>query len=245
MNTGKRHILAEIKRLAEASGGKPPGAQALARETGIKKSDWYPQLWLRWGDALQEAGFARNTFTTEALTDEFLLGHYSQLAQRLGHLPIQGEMIRESKAQASFPSEKAFRRFGGKDKLLRAVLAFCRAHPGFGDVVDFCEAALNIQHDDNDSQHERKSRMATGFVYLMKSGPHYKVGRTNSVGRREWELGIKIPVPPRTIHYVETDDPVGIEAYWHKRFEAKRGEGEWFNLSAETVVAFKRWKRIV
>ena len=30
----------------------------------------------------------------------------------------------------------------------------------------------------------------------MKSGRHFKVGRSNSVGRREWELGIKIPVPP-------------------------------------------------
>ena len=49
-----------------------------------------------------------------------------------------------------------------------------------------------------------------GFVYLMKSGPHYKIGRTNSLERRNWKLGIKIPVPPRTIHYVETDDPVGV-----------------------------------
>jgi Meiotically Up-regulated Gene 113 (MUG113) protein len=245
MNTGKRHILAEIKRLAEVSSGRPPGAQALARETGVKKSDWYPHLWLRWGDALQAAGLAPNTFGEAPLTDEYLVEQYARFAQRLSHLPVKGELIREKKANASFPSGKTFDRFGGKGGLLKAVVAFCRAHPGFGDVLGFCEAALNIQNDDNDRQDERKSRMATGFVYLMKSGPHYKIGRTNSLARREWELGIKIPVPPRTIHYVETDDPVGIEAYWHKRFEAKRGEGEWFNLSAEDVVAFKRWKRIV
>jgi len=245
MNTGKRHILAEIKRLADARGGKPPGVRAFESNTGIKESDWFPDLWLRWGDALEEAGFARNIFTTEALSEEFLVGHYARLAQRLGHLPIRGELIRESKADAGFPSEMAFRRFGGKGKLLKAVVAFCRAHAGFVDVLGLCEDAVSVQNNDNDPQDERKSRTVTGFVYLMKSGPHYKIGRTNSLARREWELGIKIPVPPRTIHSVETDDPVGVEAYWHKRFEAKRGEGEWFNLSAEDIMAFKRWNRIV
>jgi hypothetical protein len=244
MNTGKRHILAEIKRLAEASGGKPPGVRLFERETGIKESEWFPDLWLRWGDALQEAGFSRNTMQ-ETLSDEFLVEHYARLAQRLSRLPIQGELIRESKTNPSFPSEKTFRRFGGKAKLLNAVSAFCLANGGFNDVLGFCEGALKIRKAGDASGDVPRSRIATGFVYLMKSGPHYKIGRTNSLARREWELGIKIPVPPRTIHHVETDDPVGVEAYWHKRFDAKRGEGEWFNLTAEEVLAFKRWKRIV
>jgi hypothetical protein len=79
----------------------------------------------------------------------------------------------------------------------------------------------------------------------MKSGRHYKIGHTNSIGSRERQLAIKIPIPPTTIHTIETDDPLGIEAYWHKRFEGKRGEGEWFDLSPEDIRAFKRWRRIV
>lgn len=154
-------------------------------------------------------------------------------------------MIRESKANDSFPSEKSFRRFGGKAKLLSALAAFCRSHAGFDDVWALCDSAATVRNSDAELGNLRKPEVTTGFVYLMKSGPHYKVGRTNSLGRREWELSIKIPVPPRTIHSIETDDAVGIEAYWHKRFEAKRGEGEWFNLTVADVAAFKRWKRIV
>jgi hypothetical protein len=245
VNTAKRHILEEIKRLAEARGGKPPGIGAFKGETGIKKSDWYPDLWLRWGDALQEAGFTPNSFE-EALTDEHLVEQYARSAQRLSHLPIDGELVREKKANASFPSAHTFRRaFGGKEKLLKAVVAFCRAHAGFDDVLVMCDGAGALRNAEATPLEPRKARVATGFVYLVKSGQPHKIGHTRSVARRGYELGIKIPIPPRTIHYMETDDPVGIEAYWHRRFDSKRGEGEWFNLSAEDVMAFKRWKRIV
>jgi hypothetical protein len=76
----------------------------------------------------------------------------------------------------------------------------------------------------------------------MKSGRYYKIGKTSAVGRREYELAIRLPEQVTTIHAIRTDDPSGIEAYWHKRFEAKRQKGEWFKLDAADIAAFKRRK---
>ncbi len=87
---------------------------------------------------------------------------------------------------------------------------------------------------------------AVGYVYMLKHGSRreYKIGRTNSPVRREGELGIQLPEKLEPIHYIKTDDPAGIESYWHSRFAANRKEGEWFELTAQDVRAFKRWKNI-
>lgn len=81
-----------------------------------------------------------------------------------------------------------------------------------------------------------------GYVYLMKSGRYYKLGLSNAPGRREYELAIQLPEKLATVHLIRTDDPVGIEAYWHKRFELKHKGGEWFDLASADIAAFKRRK---
>lgn len=43
MKFNKDHIISEIKRIALATGGKPPGRLVFERETGIRQSDWYPR----------------------------------------------------------------------------------------------------------------------------------------------------------------------------------------------------------
>lgn len=81
-----------------------------------------------------------------------------------------------------------------------------------------------------------------GFVYLLKSGRFYKIGKTNAVGRRERELAIQLPEKATVIHSIKTDDPTGIEEYWHKRFRDRRRNGEWFELEPSDIAAFRRRK---
>ena len=159
-------------------------------------------------------------------------------------MPIWGELRRKAKNDETFPSHTVFDRFGGKEKLIDAASDFSKRNAGYDDILAILAKGRRPSKQSSELEFDAGPRVETGFVYLMKSGSHYKIGRTNSVGRRASELAIKIPVPLMTIHNIETDDPVGVEAYWHKRFAEKRGEGEWFNLSPEDVKAFKRWKRI-
>ena len=236
----RSEIIEAIKRLAKENGGTGPGSALVQNRTGMRKADWYPHLWLRWGDALLEAGYAPNQFQT-AFSDEHLIRSYIDLARELQRFPLAGELRRKARDDKAFPNHTAFARFGGKVKLLDAVSHYCDAHAGHEDVV----ALLGHRGSETTSPLGREQKVETGFVYLMKSGRHHKIGRTVSVGSRERQLAIKIPIPPTTIHTIETDDPSGVEAYWHRRFAEKRGQGEWFDLSPDDIKAFKRWKRLV
>ncbi len=77
----KQDILREIKRIGEAN-GNAPGRVVFERETGIRESEWYPHFWLRWNDALAEAGFAPNQLKTR-LEDDFVLREYVGLHESL------------------------------------------------------------------------------------------------------------------------------------------------------------------
>jgi hypothetical protein len=85
-----------------------------------------------------------------------------------------------------------------------------------------------------------------GYVYLVQHGSRgeYKIGRTNNAIRREGELRTELPEQLSPIHTIATDDPSGVERYWHMRFAEKRKNGEWFALNANDVRAFKKWRRI-
>lgn len=238
-NMNKAYILQEIKRTAEANGGSPLGSRRFQYETGIKQSDWYGVYWARWSDAQREAGFAANRLNA-AYDKTEVLGKYARLTQELGRLPTYGDLRLKRQRNSDFPDWKVFNRFGNKSELITQLIEYCRNRAGYEDIIPLCEGYA--PHGREVPHHDGAQEEEIGFVYLIKSSRFYKIGRTNAVGRREYELKIQLPERAMLIHSIRTDDPSGIEAYWHKRYEAKRRNGEWFELTAADIAAFKRRK---
>jgi hypothetical protein len=236
----KQHILSEIRRTAAENGGAPLGMSRFSQETGIKQSDWLGKIWARWSDAIREAGLKPNQLQT-GYGEDVLIEKFIALARELGHFPVATEVKMKARGDDNFPWHNTFARFGNKQQFAAKILNYCKTRDGYNDVIALCApiaAATQGAGDKGASEPEG----AIGFVYLMKSGRYYKIGRSNAAGRREYELAIQMPEKLITLHTIRTDDPTGIEDYWHRRFAEKRKQGEWFDLSNLDVAAFKRRK---
>jgi hypothetical protein len=235
----KQHILAEIARTSAMNGGIALGKERFYQETGIKETDWSGKHWARWSDAVQEAGCTPNQMQAP-IEENALLESLALLIRELGHWPAVAELRLKATHAQGFPSHNTFRRLGNKSEQIAKLVAYCRARPNFLDVVGLVPAAsdgLVGPHPDFETPEG-----AIGFVYLLRAAKYFKIGRSSSFERRSRELAIQLPERAETIHVIRTDDPVGIELYWHRRFEAKRKNGEWFELSSQDVKAFKRRK---
>ena len=135
----KQHILAEIRRTAEANGGKPLGHREFTNATGIRERDWSGRYWARWSDAVREAGYQPNAMSV-AYTEDLLLGKLAQLARELGKFPVSSEVDLARRRDPTFPTEKTYRRFGGKANLVKKLREYCEVHAGLEDVAQLCEA---------------------------------------------------------------------------------------------------------
>lgn len=147
------------------------------------------------------------------------------------------ELRLKARAAPGFPSHNTFQRFGTKQDLRERLRAHALA-AGQQDVAALCGPPGRAE--DAGSASSGVDATTLGDVYLIKSGKYFKIGRSNAAGRRERELAIQLPDRTTRVHTIRTDDPVGIEEYWHRRFADRRKNGEWFALTAADLAAFRR-----
>lgn len=228
----REHILNEIRRLAAANGGRAPGRSVFWRETGIRESAWRGIYWARWSDAVAEAGCSANELQGP-LDEAHLLEKLAQAFRHYGRVPTTAELRMYRQVDPDFPWHLTLgNRFPRKAEMLAKLRAWAVANGEYGDVAAMIP--------DTVPEPAKAERPAEGFVYLLRSGAHFKIGRSDESERRVKEIRIALPEAAQLVHAIRTDGPPGIEAYWHRRFAARRANGEWFKLTPGDVAAFKR-----
>ncbi len=231
------HIISEIRRLASENGGKAPGNQAFVSATGITETKWRGKFWARWGDALVEAGFAPNVWTGKSDAAVLLEGLVSA-CRHYRKFPTNSEIAMLRQSDPAIPSPKVLQiSFDGRDGLVRALADHICDEQDYDDI-----RALLPKISAKPRSDVRAPKISDGHVYLIKSGDFFKIGRSDELERRVKEIRIALPDAAVLLHSITTDDPPGIEAYWHRRFADRRANGEWFKLTPEDVKAFMRRK---
>jgi hypothetical protein len=206
------------------------------RQTGIRESAWRGIHWARWGDAIAEAGFAPNALQGR-LDEQALFMKLAEAIRHYGRIPTEAELrLYRREVDLSFPALSTFSNRGPKAALLDRLADWVNTDGAYEDVSAML-AGRAVS-----AEPPAQGPSAEGFVYLIKSGTHYKIGRSDEIERRVKEIRIALPEAANLVHVIRTDDPAGIEAYWHRRFADRRANGEWFKLIPADISAFKRRK---
>lgn len=78
-----------------------------------------------------------------------------------------------------------------------------------------------------------------GFVYLLKTGEFYKIGKTFNIKKRVSSIQTANPNKIELIAYKESGDAFSDEQEVHKLLKDYRVRGEWFKLPEELVSSLK------
>lgn len=233
----KEFILDEIRRLAQERGGRI-GLRAFLIASGIPEKQILGRHWATWNEAVADAGIETASFARPRTPDESVLEALANLVGQLKKWPSENELSLARRRDASFPSLKVFRRLRAAGDIPARLRAHCVGRRELASAMEVAAAQASLSSEESATY---KRAPIQGYVYMMRSGRRYKIGRSNSPARRHREVRLDLPDPTKLVHSIETDDPAGIEAYWHHRFESKRvRDTEFFDLDAADVAAFKR-----
>ena len=228
-------VVSEIRRLV-ADTGKVPGVRAFELATGIMRREWTGKVWARWGDAIREAGFEPNSLTGRFESDA-VLEQVAECCLELNRWPAPNDLRLYARNNPGFPSSGTIENhFPKRALLVESMREWClRPENGkFYSIADMLPLVTGPA--------ELAASQKYGHVYLLRAGEYYKIGQSSDLEKRVKSINVALPDKATLEHAISTDDPPGIETYWHRRFADRRANGEWFKLSKADVLAFKKRK---
>lgn len=211
--------------------------RAFLSATGISQKQILGRYWATWNEALGEAGVTSIPFFRPKADENSALDAVARLLERLKKWPTQNELRLEKNRDHSFPSLDVLSRVGKNTSLASRLVTYCAEHPHLSTAARIATERMEVERRETPALGRAP---ISGYVYMMRSGRRYKIGHTTSPARRHREVRLDLPDPTNVVHTIPTDDPVGIEAYWHRRFSDKRiRDTEFFTLDSIDVAAFK------
>ncbi len=194
-----------------------------------------------------EAGFEPLEWNRK-VDEERIFDALIPLIRKYRRYPTRAEILIEKRSNSQIPVPNVLlRRFGERANVIQEIRNYCAKREAYADV----EETLAKETMGASSKPQARLPEAgpgklkpSGYVYLVKSGKLHKIGLSaENHWRRKSELHRQTSEGIVEVHTISAiDDAPGIEKYWHERFKDKRTRGEWFDLSAEDISAFKKRK---
>ncbi len=229
MDTYRKQVNVHGKLLSQAD---------FMRQTRISAYHWEGGYWRSWSEFQAALGFTPNKRKTKT-PDGVLLRRYAELALELKRLPRYTDMKVRRRQDPSFPCDATYYLFGGHARFMLKLEAFCEGKPEFAPVA----AMLDERRSQYIARQRNGTRGVRGFVYLCRAGEPqlrtYRLGHERGGYKRVRRLAQRMRVLPDTIHVIDTDDPQGIESYWHARFRPYRMGENVYHLDWNDVLAFR------
>lgn len=212
--------------------GKVLGERVFAKKTGLPVWHWR-KYWPTWSAFQADVGFEPNSRKLR-IPDEYLLRRLAELTLKLDKLPLKRDLAEERRRDGSIPDHQTFGRMGRHNQRLQKLEAFCQSKPEFARVVELIRLdrgqRMGLQPDPERYQ---------GIVWLTRQGNFHHLGHERATGQRLRRLATLTSLAPGT-HIIQTDDPVGVEQYWRKRFRQKHVGRKTYKLEFKDVWAFRR-----
>jgi len=236
----KDSIVQRIREIAASQGGKV-SFRTFIGESGIKDNWLRGQEWFTsWNELLVELGLETRDFHVMRTPRKIIAKAVAELATRQGEWPTEDALRRERKRNASFPSLGIIAPLRRSGELAKLIVALGQEDSQFSVAAKI--ATLQVPSG-NDFGAIADTEKVKGYVYMLRSGRRYKIGKSTDPSRRYREVRLELPEETNQVHTIPTDDPAGIEQYWHRRFASKRiRKTEFFELEGSDVQAFRRRK---
>ena len=242
----KEEIIKELQRYTKKNSGETPSEKKFLENTGIGIMG-RRKYWSNYGELVLEAGLTPNKFDKTKYSSEQLCVIFIEVIREIGKWPTRGVLDLKHYNDSSFPESSTFyRKLGLTGDLAKNILKFVEDKEEYKDVFNICNSAFE-KYENADELDEDSTKGVHGWVYLIKHGSRkeYRIGKTTNLLRRLGQNRIELPEKIIPTHSIETADITGVETYWLNRFQGKKMNGDWFNLSKSDVNEFRRWKRIV